>query len=268
MSQVLNYGKFWMYDKYIVPGGCPPYPYTPNHEISRAEFEMFHVHGDPTMQIRTAFPQNPTVDHPERTPMIPHILQVAVSVNNTPVEGALVLVTQGDNLYIRNLTDASGNAYLDIDPPTNENLTVIVTGNNCLHYSGSIIVNVLPEIPCRPSGETRGETGREYLYTTSTTDLDGEHIFYNFSWGDGTYSGWVGPFDSGAVASATHAWNEGWKTYEIKVKAMDTCGEESDWSDPFSITMPRNQRLSGLFFNIVEQFFPRLFSIFDNIINR
>ena len=118
---------------------------------------MFHVHGDPTMQIRTAFPQNPTVDYPERIPKIPGILQVAVSINNTPIEGALVLVTQGDDLYMRNLTDASGNAYFDINPSTNENLTVVVTGNNCLPYSGSIIVNALPEIPCKPSGKTRGE---------------------------------------------------------------------------------------------------------------
>jgi len=265
VSQVLNYGKFWMYDKYIVPGGCPPYPYEPDREISRTEFEMFHVHGDPTMQIRTAFPQNPTVDHPERIPKIPSVLQVAVSSNNTPIEGALVLVTQGDDLYIRNLTDASGVAYLDINPSTNENLTVVVTGNNCLHYSGSIIVNALPEIPCRPSGKTRGEPGREYLYTTSTTDLDGEHIFYNFSWGDGTYSGWVGPFASGAVASATHAWAEK-GTYEIKVKAMDTCSEESDWSDSLSVTMPCEH--SASFFDTMEQFFPHLFSILDGMVNR
>jgi len=264
MSQVLNYGKFWMYDKYVVPGGCPPYPYTPNHEVSRAEFEMFHVHGDPTMQIRTAFPQNPTVDHPERIPMIPHVLQVAVSSNNTPIGGALVLVTQGDDLYMRNLTDASGNAYLDIDPPTNEKLTVVVTGNNCLHYSGSIIVNALPEIPCRPSGNTRGEIGLEYLYTTSTTDLDGGHIFYNFSWGDGTYSGWVGPFVSGAVASATHIWNER-GTYEIKVKAMDTC-EESDWSEPLEVSMPKNTVRYALFLEFLHRYFPRIHLIIQRIL--
>ena len=264
-SQVMNYGKFWMYDKYIIPGGCSPYPYKPSHEISRAEFEMFHVHGDPTMQIRTAFPQTPTVDHPERTPMIPHVLQVAVS-SNTPIEGAMVLVTQGDDLYIRNLTDAYGVAYLDIDPSTNENLTVVVTGNNCLHYTGSIIVNALPEIPCKPSGKTRGGLGKEYLYATSTTDLDGKQIFYNFSWGDETYSGWVGPFASGAVASAKHAWSER-GTYEIKVKAMDTCGEESDWSDPLEVSMPKNNVFYS-FFEILHQYFPRLSIILENIFMR
>ena len=264
-SQVMNYGKFWMYDKYVVPGGCSPYPYTPNHEVSRAEFEMFHVHGDPTMQIRTAFPQNPTVDHPERTPMIPHVLQIAVSVNNTPVEGALVLVTQGDNLYIRNLTDASGNAYLDIDPPTNDDLTFIVTGNNCLHYTGSIIVNMLPEIPRKPSGKTMGEPGREYLYTTSTTDIDGDHILYNFSWGDETYSGWVGPFASGAVASASHTWNErGY--YEIEVKAMDICGEESDWSESLEVSMPKNTVRYAPFLEFLHQYFPRIYSIIQQIL--
>ena len=29
MGAVLNFGKYWMYDKYVVPGGCEPYPWTP-----------------------------------------------------------------------------------------------------------------------------------------------------------------------------------------------------------------------------------------------
>ncbi|GAF72293.1 unnamed protein product, partial [marine sediment metagenome] len=125
ISQIMNYGKFWMYDKYIVPGGCDPYPGTPTYNISRASFEMLHDHGDPTMEIWTVFPQNLTVEYPEYIHLESSILEVTVtnSENGDIVEGALVCVTQGSGLYAKNLTDASGKAYLDIDPPTSDDLS-------------------------------------------------------------------------------------------------------------------------------------------------
>ncbi len=55
-----------------------------------------------------------------------------------------------------------------------------------------------------------------------------------FDWGDGNISGWIGPFDSGEVGSASHSWaQEG--TYEIKVKARDVLGARSNWSEPTSV---------------------------------
>lgn len=267
ISQIMNYGKFWTYDKYIVPGGCPPYPYHPSYISSRATFEMLHDHGDPTMEIWTVFPQNLTADYPEYVPFTPSILQVTVtnSEDGYPIEGALVCVTQGDGLYAKNLTDASGKAYLDIDPPTDDDLLLIVTSYNFLYHLGSIGVNAPPEIPIKPSGQANGKPGYQYLYTTNTTDLEGDGVFYNFSWGDGNYSDWIGPYNSGETAGARYTWTEG--IYDVKVKAKDVYGKESDWSDPLSITMPKNQRLYGLFFNFLQKYSPRLFSIIDSIIN-
>jgi len=263
----MNYGKFWMYDKYIVPGGCPPYPWHPSYESSRASFEMLHDHGDPTMEIWTVFPQNLTVGYPEYVPLGPSILEVTVinSENGDIVEGALVCVTQGDGLYVKNLTDALGKAYLDIDPFTDDDLSIIITAHNFLYHSGSIAVNTPPEIPCKPSGQANGKPGHQYLYTTNTTEPDGDQVFYNFSWGDGNYSDWIGPYNSGETASARYTWTEG--TYEIKVKARDTLGRESNWSDPLEVSMPKNVVYS-LFFEFVQKYFPRLYMIIGDIINR
>jgi hypothetical protein len=99
--------------------------------------------------------------------------------------------------------------------------------------------NNQPVKPATPTGETNGKINVEYTYTTSTTDLDGDQVYYWFDWGDDTNSGWVGPYDSGTTASAEHAWTAK-ETYEIKVKAKDTNGAESDWSDPLPVTMPKN----------------------------
>lgn len=86
-----------------------------------------------------------------------------------------------------------------------------------------------PESPNKPSGSTRGLTGVEYTYTTSTTDPEGDQVYYKWDWGDGTYSNWLGPYGSGDTCSASHIWNYE-NTYSVRVKAKDIHDAESDWS--------------------------------------
>jgi hypothetical protein len=93
-----------------------------------------------------------------------------------------------------------------------------------------------PRRPAKPSGETSGEVDVIYQYCTSTTDPDNDQIYYWFDWDDGTNSGWVGPFNSGATACAEHSWaNTG--IYKVKVKAKDTSGLESKWSYPLVVNI-------------------------------
>jgi len=106
----------------------------------------------------------------------------------------------------------------------------------CFYESETPPPNSPPEKPSRPSGQTSGEAGVTYLYTTITTDLDGDQVYYKWDWGDGTASNWLGPYASGAEASASHSWSKG--SYSIKVKAKDVHDAESGWSDPLPISMP------------------------------
>lgn len=96
--------------------------------------------------------------------------------------------------------------------------------------------NTLPEKPEKPSGALTGKINTPYTYTTSTTDDDGDCLYYLFDWGDSTDSGWIGPFPSGEMANATHEWAEKGE-YAMRVKAKDLYGE-SGWSDGLSISMP------------------------------
>ncbi|KAA0002611.1 MAG: PKD domain-containing protein, partial [Thermoplasmata archaeon] len=91
--------------------------------------------------------------------------------------------------------------------------------------------------PATPSGPTRIKEGIEYTYTTMTTDIDGDGIYYKWDWGDGSYSNWLGPFDSGEAINVSHIWTEK-GIYKIRVKAKDTLGFESDWSEPLRVSIP------------------------------
>jgi len=97
-----------------------------------------------------------------------------------------------------------------------------------------------PEKPQRPEGPTHGKPGVEYNYTTTTTDPDGDQVYYKWSWGDGTYSGWLGPYNSGTTATGSHSWSV-LGTYDIKVKAKDIHGAQSDWSDALTISIVENE---------------------------
>lgn len=92
--------------------------------------------------------------------------------------------------------------------------------------------------PNKPSisGPANGKVGTSYTYKFSTTDVDGDNVYYFIDWGDNTNSSWFGPYASGAQASATHSWNQK-GTYTVKVKAKDAHGAESDWGT-LAVTMP------------------------------
>jgi len=118
--------------------------------------------------------------------------------------------------------------------------------------SGVTLPPDTPEI----TGSTHGRVGVEYTYHTSNvTDPEGDDIYYLFDWGDSTYTGWIGPFASGESGSATHKWFiQG--DYEIRVKAKDSYGLESPWSDPLPVSMPRNKAVTNnlLLLRMLERF--------------
>jgi hypothetical protein len=118
-----------------------------------------------------------------------------------------------------------------------------------------------PVKPQKPSGTIKGSPGTEYTFTTTTSDPDSNTLYYLWSWGDGNESGWYGPYAPNIVAGASHVWNEK-GTYEIKVKAKDEHGAESEWSDPLSSKMPFTYEYKGfLFFERLCEQFPHAFPI-------
>ncbi len=104
--------------------------------------------------------------------------------------------------------------------------------------------NSPPNKPNKPSGEANGKINTPYTYSTSTTDLNDDQVYYMWDWGDGTQSNWLGPYNSGVTVNTTHTWTTK-GSYSIKVKAKDTFDAESSWSDPLPITMPFDLILSN-----------------------
>jgi len=194
-----------------------------------------------------------------------------------PGEYYFVAKAQVDQIYKNVLRPDVylSNPYLRmIKERTNETYHEILQGSDGTEeligqtwwYSPILHITVLPDNeapnkPNKPTGQTKGKTGSQYLYQTSTTDPEGNQIYYMWDWGDGNISDWLGPFASGAQASAQKSWSTK-GTYSVKVKAKDIYGGESNWSDPLSITMPKDSSYQFRF--LFLQFFEHLFERFPH----
>ena len=120
----------------------------------------------------------------------------------------------------------------------------------------------IPEI----DGPSIGTTGVEYCLIVNSTDPDGDDVLYLVDWGDGTTSGWIGPYTQGESVEAYHTYySPGF--FKIRAKAKDINGLESEWSEPFSVNIPRNRaflfRLNIL--NMIFERFPILYRFFSII---
>ncbi|MCK4331955.1 MAG: PKD domain-containing protein, partial [Thermoplasmatales archaeon] len=78
------------------------------------------------------------------------------------------------------------------------------------------------------TGPHYGRPGVNYTFCVEGVDPDGDDLFCMWDWGDGNFSDWLGPYGSGEMMCASHAWSEE-GTYTIRVKLKDIYGNESDW---------------------------------------
>jgi len=139
--------------------------------------------------------------------------------------------------------DSTGN--ITFDDIYAQSTTVDIQGDGFI--IAYFVLNEPPDIPSRPYGPISGEINVEYAYSTSTTDVNGGDVYYKWDWGDGSYSDWLGPYNSGDTCQAKHKWT-GPREYQIKVKAKDEYDAETDWSEALTVTMygkPSAPKITG-----------------------
>jgi transglutaminase-like putative cysteine protease len=101
-----------------------------------------------------------------------------------------------------------------------------------------------PNIPSTPNGPDNVNAGENNIYETITIDPNGDDVYYWFDWGDGTNSGWLGPFESGMLVEASHTFVE-FGDNPVRVKAMDDISYyESNWSAPLIVSMSKNKSIT------------------------
>lgn len=110
------------------------------------------------------------------------------------------------------------------------------------------------------TGPVKGKIKVATPYNFTATDSDGGDLMYYIDWGDGTNSGWIGPYASGETVVQLHTWTKK-GDYSIKAKVKDAIGSESGWGE-LSITMPCSYSMPlQWFWERVFQRFPHAFPL-------
>jgi len=93
--------------------------------------------------------------------------------------------------------------------------------------------------------------GTSYTFGAVASSPGGYDLYYDFSWGDGTFSGWIGPNPSSVTCEVSHHWVDG-GVYKVSVKVANDPDDDghggsgnssdaaySEWSEPAFIKIDR-----------------------------
>ena len=120
------------------------------------------------------------------------------------------------------------------------------------------------EPPGKPTieGPTSGKTGTTYNFSFTAIDPNDDLIWYYIDWGDGSNTGWIGPFNPNETAIKSHTWFfQG--TYILKAKAKDQYDAEGSW-EMLVVSMPKN-KLNNFNFNLLNLLFERFPNMFPTL---
>jgi hypothetical protein len=134
-------------------------------------------------------------------------------------------------------------------------------------FSGTIFAYGAPREPVIPTiqGPAEGKINTLYNFTFTTTDSQGDTIYYYIDWGDGQSENWIGPYESDKQIVVGHTWSTK-GTFSMQAKAKDIYGFESDWGNltvkmPCSYNQPVPHILEWLF-----QRFPNAFPLLRHLL--
>jgi hypothetical protein len=250
LGEILNNGKVYMTETWGDPWGYEDYT-----------FELFHVFGDPTMEIWTEVPKDLDVTYA----FAGDYLEVTVEGPTGPINGALVCISQESGFYGKGITDHSGKVSIDTTGAVAlEEMSIVASYHNHLPYENTFFLNQAPEAPAMPNGPTSGKPNQELTFTADTTDPDDDQIWYMWRWGDGSYSDWIGPYNSGDSVEGSHSWSDT-SNYQVRVRAKDSMDQETDWSEPLLVSIQKSKLMNTWFLNLLERV-PNSFPIIRTIL--
>lgn len=132
LGQVLMYGKAYVAHQHGY-----------NDQFTNTTYYLYHLFGDPEMDVWTNEPQEFDVHHPEKigSQGVQRFMVNITDLNTgDPVHHATVCLQLGSHLHRVSYTDPYGFAYFDVYPTTSGDMNITVTKHNYRPYLGEIEV--------------------------------------------------------------------------------------------------------------------------------
>ena len=101
-----------------------------------------------------------------------------------------------------------------------------------------VLTNQPPNTPVI-NGPNSGKPDESYSYNFVAEDPNGDDVYYEIDWGEGSVEPWDGPHESNIVISRDHIWDQKGE-FTIMARAKDEYGLIGEWGT-FDVTMPKNK---------------------------
>lgn len=136
----------------------------------------------------------------------------------------------GDEYYYRDRIEACGTRVVpDLDLLISmEHLSGALYEMH-IKVGNGVLANYGPAIPSAINGPSYTSSDENNSFKVATIDPEAEELQYQFDWGNGVLSAWIGPFNSGDSCSADYIWTQD-GSFDVKVRAKDIWDATSDWS--------------------------------------
>ncbi len=93
-----------------------------------------------------------------------------------------------------------------------------------------------PAVPTSVVGPIKVPVNVSTSFKAASTDPDSDELYYQYDWGNGEMSSWVGPFNSGDSCSSDYTWTQN-GDFDIKVRTKDVWDATTDWSPVYTVSV-------------------------------
>lgn len=103
-------------------------------------------------------------------------------------------------------------------------------------WSFTTVENQAPFIPRLAKAPLNVGIGFSLNFSAITADPEGDMMYFQWEWGDGRVSQWLGPYMYGQECVCPNSWiNKG--TYSVRVRAQDSHYAISAWTTPILVSI-------------------------------
>ncbi|MBD3257595.1 hypothetical protein GF377_04115 [candidate division GN15 bacterium] len=148
----------------------------------------------------------------------------------------VVVGNQSISFFQSALNSAGGRDANGIQLMTSVEWTGVSQLNIRVAIGNGVAPNTAPTSAAVTAGNTTVLEDEMETYTGLGSDPDAQELEYQWDWGDGNTSDWIGPYDDGVSCTHDYAWADP-GVFDVKVRARDTWGLETDWSPAYTVTV-------------------------------
>ncbi|UCF50481.1 MAG: hypothetical protein JSU91_03085 [Thermoplasmatales archaeon] len=145
-------------------------------------------------------------------------------------------------------------AYILMGAGFNGTIYNMLGGITAWQDAGYPIRNNTPPAAPDIAGPDKGGPSVNLTFEFSTSDAEGDAVYYLVDWNDSTTPEWIGPYKKDVTVTLIHTWDEK-GTYTISAKAKDFYGNESDWGTHI-LEIPRTRSSGFDFIQLIFERFP------------